>query len=108
MIDEPAGGRPLMRLLHRHRLVDHLEGQLGGLAENVLQPLRVLQARHLDQDAVVALALDDRFGRAELVDAAADDLDRLRDRRADAIVDAGVGERILAGAPAPAPRATLR
>ena len=48
-----AGGRAAFdRLLHRHRLVDHLEGQLGGLPENVLQPLRILQARHLDQDAV--------------------------------------------------------
>ena len=39
-------------------------------------------------------ALDDRLGGAELVDAAADDLDRLRDGRADAVVDAGVGQRV--------------
>ena len=41
----------------------------------------------------VALALDDRLGGAELVDAAADDLDRLRQRADDAVVDAGVGQR---------------
>ena len=79
MIDEPAGGRPLIASCDRHRLVDHLEGQLGGLAENVLQPLRILQARHLDQDAVGALALDDRLGGAEFVDAPADHFDRLGD-----------------------------
>ena len=45
---------------------------LRGLAENVLQALRILQAGHLHEDAVGALALDDRLGRAELVDAAAD------------------------------------
>ena len=41
---------------------------------------RDFDARHLDQDAVLALALDGRLARAGLVDAAADDLDRLRDR----------------------------
>ena len=64
-------------------------------AEDLLQPLRILQARHLDQDAVGALALDVRLGRAARVDAAADDLDRLVDGAAHALVDAGfrVGER---------------
>ena len=82
MTDEPAGGRPLIASCDRHRLVDHLEGQLGGLAKNVLEALRILQARHLDQDAVGALPLDDRLGGAELVDASADDFDRLGHRRA--------------------------
>src|SRR5262249_20102098 len=82
------------RLLHRHRVVDHLEGQLGGLAEYVLQPLRVLQAGHLYDDAVVALTLDHRLGGAELVDALADDLDRLSHRRVDTIIQTFVGERI--------------
>ena len=34
-------------------------------AEELLEALRILQARHLDQDAVGALALDVRLGRAE-------------------------------------------
>ena len=34
-------------------------------------------AGHLDQDAVAALPLDRRLARADLVDAAADDLERL-------------------------------
>ena len=38
-----AGGRPVERLLHRHRRIDHLEGQLGRLVEHVLQPLRILR-----------------------------------------------------------------
>ena len=37
--------------------------ELGGLAEQLLQPRRVPQARHLHQDAVGALALDRRLDR---------------------------------------------
>ena len=54
---------------------------------------RILQARHLDQDAVGALALDQRLDRAELVDAALDDLDRLFDRLPDAFGDGGLRHR---------------
>src|SRR5262249_13901909 len=53
------------------------EGELGGLAEDVEQLLRIPETRHLHQDAVVALALDRRLDQTELVDALADDLDRL-------------------------------
>ena len=53
--------------------------KLGGLAEQFLQPLRILQAGHLDQDAVGALALDRRLDGAELVDAPLDDFHRLPD-----------------------------
>jgi hypothetical protein len=38
--------------------------------------LAIREARELDDDAVRALALDDRLGDAELVDAIANDLDR--------------------------------
>ena len=61
------------------RLVDQLERHLRGLAERVLQMLRIFQARHLDQDAVVALTLDGRLARAQRVDAPAHDFDRLID-----------------------------
>ena len=81
------------RFLHRHGLIHHLEGQLGGLAENVLETLRILQARHLNQNAVRALALDDRLGGAEFVDAAADHFNRLLNGGAGAIGDAGIGQR---------------
>src|SRR6185312_2239492 len=40
----------------------------------------ILQARHLNQDTIRALALDQRLNGAEFVDAALDDLDRLVDR----------------------------
>ena len=39
---------------------------LAVLPSMSLQPLRILQARHLHQDAVDALALDRRLDRAEL------------------------------------------
>ena len=67
------------------RALDEMEGELRRLADDRLQPCRVAEAGRLDQDAVVALALDARLGRAELVDAAADDLDRLADDAADAL-----------------------
>ena len=81
----------LYRLIDRRGLVDQPERQLGGLAEQFLQPRRILQARHLHQDAIDALALDRRLDGAELVDAALDDLDRLFDRLADALDDGGLG-----------------
>ena len=81
----------LQRLLRRARNVDHAEIELGGLAEQFLEPGRVLQARHLHQDAVGALALDQRLDGAEFVDAPLDDLDRLVDRLAHALDDRRVG-----------------
>jgi hypothetical protein len=83
----------LHRLLGAHRLVDHAEIKLGGLAQKLLEALRVLQAGHLHQDAVDALALDQRLDRTELVDAALDDLDRLLDRLAHALDDRRLGQR---------------
>ena len=77
----------LLRLFRRDAGVDHPEVHLGGLAENFLQARRILQARHLDQNAVDALALDQRLDRAKFVDALLDDLDRLLDRLADAFGD---------------------
>ena len=59
------------------RVVQHLEGQLGGLADHALQPLRVALARRLDHDAVGALADDGRLAGAQRIDAPAQDLDRL-------------------------------
>ena len=76
----------LHRFLRIHRHIDEAEGQLCGLAEQFLQPRRVLQSGHLHQDAVHPLTLDRRLHRAELVDAAFDNLDRLIDRLADALV----------------------
>ena len=63
----------------RHVLVHQMEGELGGLVDLALEVGRVLDARHLQQDAVVALAHDGRLDGAGLVDAAAQDLDRLVD-----------------------------
>ena len=80
------------RLLRRHRHVDQPEGQLGGLADEVDELLRIAETRHLHQDAVGALALDRRLDQAELVDAPFDDLDRLVHDLADALDDGRLGD----------------
>ncbi len=71
---------------------DKPEFQLRRLAEHFLQLLRILKARHLHDDAVVALALDARLPRPELVDALSDDLDRLVDRGAHLLSEPGLGQ----------------
>src|SRR6185369_731122 len=62
--------------------VEQVERQLGRLAEQRLDALRLLQTRQLDQDAILTLGLDRRLLGAGLVDAAANDLDRLAERLA--------------------------
>ena len=62
-------------LLAGHRIAHETEVHLRRLAEQCLQLGRIVEARHLHQDSVEALLLDDRFGRTEFVDTAADDLD---------------------------------
>ena len=59
---------------------DGLERQLGGGADDLFQLGGRSDAGHLDQDAVRALALDGRLTGADLVDAAADDFERLANR----------------------------
>ena len=55
-------------------IVDQLELEHGGLADEGLRPRRILDARQLHQDAILALLLDRRLRHAELVDAVPDDL----------------------------------
>ena len=68
------------------------EVELGGGSKKILEMLRVLKARHLDHDAVVALALDRRLLGAGGVDAAAQHLDRLVDSAVHASRDTGIGQ----------------
>ena len=70
----PAGARPCCDLLRVGGQVDQLELEPGGLADQLLQRLGVLDARHLDQDAVGALVDDGDFLGALRVDAPADDV----------------------------------
>ena len=56
---------------------DEMKGHLRRLADEVLEAVRVVETRGLDENTVHALTLDARLERAELVDAAVDDLDRL-------------------------------
>src|SRR3546814_16853381 len=68
--------------------VDHLEFELGGLAEQILQRLRILQARHLDDDPVAALLDDRRLLGAVFVATAAHDLGRDGHRGLDRLCEA--------------------
>ncbi len=66
----------LLRLFRRHRGMHGMEGELRGLADELLELRGVAQARILDEDAVAALANDGQFRRAERVDTPVDGLDR--------------------------------
>ena len=67
-----------------------VEGQARRLADQLLELGRVLQSRHLHQDAVATLAHDLRLGRAHGVDAPAHRLDSGAD---------GIGDAVAAGRP---------
>ena len=83
--------RELLDVARRCPLVrDEAKFEMGRLAEEILQLLRILQSRHLDEDAVIPLALDVRLCRTERVDAPSDDLDRLIDRAPHLVRDAGI------------------
>ena len=71
---------------------DEAEFQLRRGADDFLQAVGVLQARHFDQHAVIALALDVGLGGAEAVDAAVEHFDGLLDGALDLVVDGGVGD----------------
>ena len=74
------------------RIGDEAEFELGGRAEQILDLGGVLQARHLDQDAVGALLLDVGLLGAGAVEAAVEHLDRLADRVADLVGRRRLGE----------------
>ena len=65
----------LQGLLGRHRYVHHAEIELGGFAEQFLQPGRVLQTRDLYENPISPLPLDEWLDGSELVYAPFDDLD---------------------------------
>ena len=79
----------------RRRVGQQVERHLGGGAEQLAQPRRVLQAGQLHEHAVRADALDGRLGDADLVDALAHDLEALRKRGVKPVVEAGFGQRDL-------------
>ncbi len=62
------------------------------MAEERLEPLRVLQTRHLNEDTVDALTLDGRLGGAEGIDALADNLQRLLNGTTDFGLQTRAGE----------------
>src|SRR5437588_6300 len=81
----------LQRLFWARRGVDHAERELGSLADEIDQLLRVSETRHLHQDAVVSLSLDRRLHQTKLVDPTANDLDRLIDHLTHALEDRRIG-----------------
>src|SRR5437879_3185147 len=86
------------RVLDRHALVNQLKAQLGGAAQQRLDMLGIVDAGQLDEDAILPLALDRRLLGAGLVNAAADDLDRLLDRLASPALGRDAAELHCAGA----------
>ncbi len=63
-------------LLERLSLIDDLELEKRRLLHDILRALGVVDAGQLDDDALVAGLLHDRFGHPELVDALTHDLER--------------------------------
>ena len=76
---EPAGaGRGAFRG-RGVALVQQVEGELGGLRQQRLDGVGIIDARQLHDDAVGALALDGGLAQAELVQPNAQDFQRLLD-----------------------------
>ncbi len=67
-------------LLERLRLVGDLHLEERDILDDGVRPLLILYARQLDDNAVGAFLLNDRFRHAELVNARANDLERTVDR----------------------------
>ena len=68
------------RLVRERALLDLLQLELRGRADDFLRAVDVGHARQLHQDLIGgAVARDDRLGDAQLVDAALDGLQRLVD-----------------------------
>ena len=67
------------RRLDIGRVIDKFEFEQRCLADNFLGPLRILNARELDQNIRLPFTLNDRFADAKLVDAIADGFQRLID-----------------------------
>src|SRR5258706_104127 len=67
------------RLVDRRPLVEELEFEQRGLADERLGAPRVLHARQLDQDLIRALPRDRGLAHAELIDAVANRLEPLTD-----------------------------
>ena len=67
------------RLVDRRPLVEELEFEQRGLADERLGAPRVLHARQLDQDLIRALPRDRGLAHAELIDTVANRLEPLTD-----------------------------
>ncbi len=82
-------GHTRLHVTGQRGLIDQLEFQLGRLAEQFLQRVRILQAGDLHHDACIALADDCRLARTERVDTLAHHfrraIHRLRYGRIDAV-----------------------
>ena len=83
----------IARLVDRGAGVDQLKGQLGGASQQLLDMLGVGDAGQLHQDAILAFPLDGRLLDPGLVDAAANDLDRLIDGQLAFLLGRGGAER---------------
>src|SRR5262249_11990208 len=73
------------------RLGNKAEFELGGRAQDFLKLARVLQARHFDENAIIALALNVWLRGAECIDPAAEHFNRLLNSAAHLSLDARIG-----------------
>ena len=71
----------------------HVEAELGGAAQELADPARVLETWELHKDAIGPDALDRGLGDADLVDALPDDLEALLHRGVDPVAHALLGQR---------------
>ena len=67
-------------LLQGDAVINHLEGQFGGLADHALKTFGIAFTRGLDHDPVGALANNGWLACAQRIDPATDDFDGLLDR----------------------------
>ncbi len=93
-IDDPRARRhgAAHRILRRHAVIDQVEGKPAILGRKILEPLRVGETRHLHGQSIRAAGFDDRIDPACLDGTAANDIDRLCERRQQASADRPAGD----------------
>ena len=76
--DLTTGRRPVFhRVFDIGGVIHQFEFEQRRLADDLLRPFGILNARELDQNILLSLPLDDRFADPELVDTVANGFQRL-------------------------------
>ena len=83
----------MCHIARRRAFIDELEFELGGLAQQALERLRIVEAGNLHDDAVLALADDRRLARAQGVDTLAHDFNGRVHGIGDRLIETFTGRR---------------